>query len=404
MNRPLRLGALARPAVLTFLIVPLCGGRPATAQSLESIVPARLAEVEVERSRSCVATLAQVEGLDVQLDPLAGRSRRLMAIAEAISIEDRSIISELDPSDPVESDVQAWFATDSLLAVRYMQTEDEAIQEQRRMGRESVKLRIGSAISRVQMSADSVIAENQDVLTRSGPCDGAVFVRPAVLEACADVESELCDIVAAPSPDEAFYRFVDTPEEIWELRELRRWTEPMPLQVGPTGLDGARTIGYARVGNVVVTAAFAPVLRSRSEIRPAELFVFEQTNQALALTFDHPDIAFTPGLALLAALPTALADEDGYIVHFGDPSEPEILWSGEAGTGAPLEASLPISAAQVIRLRNGEALALTAVRGDDPVYSIVLSTEGQVDNVGALLRYMAAGLGADLLRIAPPTG
>jgi hypothetical protein len=404
VNRPLRLGALARPAVLTFLIVPLCGGRPATAQSLESIVPSRLAEVEIERSRSCVATLAQVEGLDTQLDPLAGRSRRLMAIAEAISIEDRSIISELDPSDPVESDVQAWFATDSLLAVRYMQTEDEAIQEQRRMGRESVKLRIGSAISRVQMSADSVIAENQDVLTRSGPCDGAVFVRPAVLEACADVESELCDIVAAPPPDEAFYRFVDTPEEIWELRELRRWTEPMPLQVGPTGLDGARTIGYARVGNVVVTAAFAPVLRSRSEIRPAELFVFEQTNQALALTFDHPDIAFTPGLALLAALPTALADEDRYIVHFGDPSEPEILWSGEAGTGAPLEASLPISAAQVIRLRNGEALALTAVRGDDPVYSIVLSTEGQVDNVGALLRYMAAGLGADLLRIAPPTG
>ena len=82
----------------------LAGAAPAVAQTSDA-VPSRLASVELERSRSCVATLAGVEALDDLLDPLAQRSRRLLNIADAISLEDRSITSQLDPSDPLESDV-----------------------------------------------------------------------------------------------------------------------------------------------------------------------------------------------------------------------------------------------------------------------------------------------------------
>ena len=86
------------------------------------------------------------------------------------------------------------------------------------------------------------------------------------------------------------------------------------------------------------------------------------------------------------------------------PEDPDVLWEGAAGTGAPLEASLPMTAAQVVRLRDGDAITLTAMRVAEPVYSIALSTESQVDAVGALLRYMEGQLAVDLLRIAPPNG
>jgi hypothetical protein len=80
------------------------------------------------------------------------------------------------------------------------------------------------------------------------------------------------------------------------------------------------------------------------------------------------------------------------------------MWEGEAGTGAPIEAAFPLTAAHVVRLREGEAVTLTAVRGDDPLYSIELMTYAQAVAVSELLRYMATGLGADLMRIAPPSG
>jgi hypothetical protein len=394
-----------RPGAGTlFLFLIFIGGAGAGVAQAPDAPPASLATVELERSRSCVATLAAIQELDVLLDPLAQRSRRLMGISEAIAIEDRSVTGELDPSDPLESDVRAWFSTDSLLAVRFVETGNEALQEQRGAGRTAVQERVTRAMEEVQASADSLLSENRAVLTAAGPCDGAVFVRPAVSEACAEMQSELCDAAAAPPDRNTGFVFVDTPEEIWDLQDLRPWTTPAPLQPGPGGLDGGRSIGYARVGNVVLTAAFAPLLRQRSEVRPAELFQYEQTNQALALTFEHPDIAFTPALALRAALPEPLAEEDGYVLHFGEASAPDVLWQGEAGSGAPLEASLPMTAAQVIRLRNGDALTLTATLRGDPVYSIALSTAEQAASVGALLRYMAAGMGADLMRIAPPNG
>ncbi len=367
--------------------------------------PQNLARVEMDRSRSCVATLAELADLDAQLDPLAERSRRLMAIAEAIAIEDRNVTTVLDPADPVESDVQSWFSTDSLLAVRFVETGNEALQEQRSLGRASITERVAEEIALVQAEADTILTENQDLVLRGGPCDGAVFVLPTVLEACAEQETDLCTAARAPA-DSSRYAFVDSPEEVWEWRDIRPWTPPGPLQAGPTGLDGGRTIAYARVGNVVLTVAFAPLLEARSEITPAALFRYEQTNQALALNFDHPDIVFTPGLAVRAALPQPLADEERYLLHFGAPGDPDTVWEAEAGTGQPLEASLPLTAAHALRLRAGEPLILTAVRGGsaDPVYSIALGRELQAEAVDALLTYMTSGLNDDLKRLAPPTG
>ena len=378
--------------MLAVLLLCVTWATPAAAQ-VTAPPPSRLAEVERTRSRRCVATLSAVAALDVVLDPLAQRSRRLLGIAEAIALEDRTVTGELDPSDALESDVRAWFATDSLLAVRFVASGNEALQEQRAAGRTAVQEQVRGAMEEVQTAADSILAENEAVLAAAGPCDGAIFVRPAVVAACDAVDSDLCRAAAAPPEETTGFLFVDDPSEIWSVRDLRPWTPATPLQPGPSGLDGGRTIGYARVGNVVLTAAFSPLLRPRSEVTRAEIFQFEQTNQALALTFEHPDIVFTPALALRAALPERLADEDRYVLHFGSPDEPDVLWEGPAGTGAPLEASLPLSAAHVLRLRNGDAVTLTAMRGDGARYSIGLSTVEQATFVSGLLRYMAKRAG-----------
>jgi hypothetical protein len=384
------------------LSAPLPAGRLA-AQAPDD-PPPELAGIELRRSGSCVSTLEEVERLDELLDPLAARQRRLMSIAEAVALEERSVTAALDPSDALESDIRAWFSTDSLLAARYVDSGNEALQEQRRVGREGVKERIASAIAGIQQEADSIISATGDLMVRAGPCDGAVLVRPAVLEACGGRTTDLGAAAAAPADPESPYRFVDAPEDVWNLREVRPWTEPQPLRVGPQGLDGARTIGYARIGNVVVTAAFTPLFKAREQSTPAELLTFDRTNEALAITFQHPDIAFAPALALRAALPEPLGGEDRYLVHFGSADAPDVVWSTEAGSGAPLETSLPISPAHVVELRDGQPLTLTAMRGDDPVFSITLGGANQATAVGALLRYMSTQLDQDLRRIAPPSG
>ncbi len=391
------------PATLA-LLAGVVGATGLAGQTSLDAPPAGLAQVERERSRACVTTLEDVEALDRVLAPLAARSRRLLAISEAIALEERAVVAELDPSDPVESDVQAWFATDSLLAVRFVQSGNEALQEQRRVGRDAIKEQVSGALETIQQQADSIVAETGDLGARAGPCDGAIFVRPAVVEACGERSTALCTAAAAPPDPAGPFRFVDAPEAVWDVQELRPWTNAGPLRVGATGLEGARTIGYARIGNVVVTAAFTALLKEREQATPAELVTFDQTNQALAITFGHPDVAFAPALALRAALPRPLGGENRYLVHFGPAGDPDVLWTGQAGTGRTLQASVPISPAHVLKLRNGQQLSLTAVRGDDPVFTVSLSQANQAPAVTALLRYMSAQLDADLRRIAPPRG
>jgi len=378
---------------------------PLSAQIGEA--PSGLAEVEMDRSRTCVAVLADVARLDEILDPLALRSRRLTSIAQAIAIEDGSIVRELDTTNAVESAVADWFATDAVLAQRFVTSQEPAILEQRAAGRDGIKITLSDAAVAVQMEADSIMAGHEDTVREAAPCDGAIFVRPAVLEACTtDTDTgALCEEAGRPPAATDRFRFVDTPESVWEVQELRPWTDPTPIQPNQTGqLDGARTIGYVRVGNVVVTVAFSPMLKDRTEVTPAEQFGYAQTNQALGLTFDHPSITFAPAFGIRAALPTPLAGEDEYIIHFGDADAVDEVWRGDAGTGLPLEATIPMQATHVIRLRQGEQLSLTAMRSGEPEYSIPIDTTNQTSAMERLLTYMSTQLSADLNEMIKPVG
>ena len=380
---------------------------PAGAQSLSEAPPSGYAAFEAARSRSCVTTFAELDRLDATLDPLAQRSRRLLGIAEAISIEDRSVVTWLNPLEPTESAVRDWFVTDSVLAERFVTSRDTTLQQARGRGREVIKKAVTDALTSIQQQADSTLAENQELMARAAPCDGAILVRPVVIEACATEEARVCtEAAAAPAAEDTRFRFVDSPEEVWEHQELRPWTTPGPLRMGPSGLDGARTVGYARIGNVVLTTALAPLIREGASVTPAERVRYDQTNQALGLALDHPDLVFTPALAMRAALPEPVSGEERYLLHFGSPEEPEVLWTGEAGTGVPLEASLPLQPAQVLRLRAGDPLALTAVRGggNEPVFSIALSEMNQGAAVQALLAYLGSTFPADVKRLVPPAG
>jgi hypothetical protein len=380
--------------------------RPVAGQVPVDAPPAGYAAFEVERSRSCVATLADLDRLDAELDPLAQRSRRFLGIAEAIAIEDRSIVTWLNPLEPTESAVRDWFVTDSVLAERFVSGGDPAVQEARQQGRDVIKTAISDALASVQAEADAVLADNEDLMGRGASCDGAIFVRPVVVDVCGTDDSALCNAARQPAAEGVPFRFVDAADEVWDVQELRPWTSPGPIRFGAAGLEGARTLGYARVGNVVLTAAVAALLREGATVTAAERVRWEQTNQALGLALDHPEVVFTPALALRATLPQPIAGEERYLVHFDDPSAPEVLWTGQAGTGAPLETSLPLQPGQVLRLRAGDRIALTAVRGrgNDPVFSIPLSEIGQAASVQALLTYLGTTFPADVLRLLPPAG
>ena len=366
--------------------------------------------MEIDRSRRCVDVLARVDRLDKRLEPFAIRSRRLSTIAEAIAMEDRSLVDPLDTGDALESLVADWFVTDVALAQRYANQPDPNLAAERAAGRESIKAAVTQAMQEVQTEANALLAEDPGLAAEAAPCEGAIFVRSAVEEACASSDGPVCDALAEPPSGEAPLRFVDSAAAVWDIQQLRPWTTPTPLRVGPNGqLDGARTIGFARVGNVVVSVAFAPLLRGRESTPEADLALYSAVNDSLGLSFEHPEVVFTPALSVRAALPEPLGGESRYVLHFGEPTEADVLWSAPAGSGAPLEASFPLGAANTRRLQSGEPLALTALRGDDsaapdPVFTIELSNVGQAPLVEGLLEYMATRLQTDLTALTTPRG
>lgn len=385
-----------RSALIVLLL--LLAAVPLAAQDDEP--PSGLAFVERTRSMTCVGVLARVDRLDTELEPLAVRSRRLVTLSRAVALEERSLAEPLDPDDAFERRVRDWFVNDRALAQRYVNQPDPNLAAERAAGRETMKSAIASAIARVQSEADSILDSNEGLAAAAAPCDGAIFVREAVLEACATEDGPMCEEAALPPSEVRTYRFVDDPETMWDIQEMRPWTTPGPIRPGPTGqLDGARTIGYARIGNVVVSVAFSPLFRDRTELSPEELAAFQAVNDSLGLDVSHADFAITPSLSVRLALPRALAGEERYVVHFGDFMAPEVVWSGPASTGAPLETTVPLGATYTSRLRAGEPLSLTALGGDgteEPLFTIQLSTVSQGPAVDALLRYMSAQLAADL--------
>ena len=394
----------SRPALIALgmLVLP-------TASSAQGFgMPSRLADVELERSRTCVGVLERAAQLDQEMEPLARRTRRLQAIAQAIALEDRAIVDSLSADDSLEVRVREWFASDAALARRYVNQQDPSLQAERTAGRETIKAMVARAMEAVQEEAAAAMEANQELLTAVGPCEGAIFVRSAVLEACEEATGPICENARrAPSEVEGF-RFVDEPEAIWQIQQFRPWTAPAPLRPGPTGVEGGRTVGYTRVGNVVASVAFMPFFAPTSEIPAEALTLYEAINDSLGITFEHPEIVFTPALGIRLSLPEPLDREDGYILHFGPPDQADVVWAAEAGTGAPLEGTVPLAPEHVHRLTAGQTLTVTAVaegqEQSDAVYAIGIGNTNQAQATRALLRYMSGQLAQDLARIVPPGG
>lgn len=381
------------------------------ASAQEPPLPSGLATVELDRSRACVDVLASLDDLERELAPFAERSRRLQAVAQGIALEDERMLEQLDRSDPVEAQVADWFVRDQELAQRYVATLAPAVATERTEAREAIKAVIMDALTAIQTEADARMEATGDLAQRSAPCDGAILVRSAVLEACAGRSTPVCDAAGRPAgtPDERF-RFVDSPEAVWDLTELRPWTNPTPIRATPTGqLEGARTVGYARTGNVVVSVSFSPLLRDRSSLTEEEASRMSAVNDSLGISFENPDLAFAPAMGIRATLPRPLADESVYLLHFGPPEAADVVWTGQPGTGTALEAAVPLAAAHVGKLRAGEPIALTAVRetgsGEgEAVFSIALNSVNQARASSALLGYMSDQLGLDLAALIRPRG
>ena len=372
--------------------------------------PSDLASVELQRSRTCVDVLARLDELDEELAPLAERSRRLVAVAQAVALEDDRVLGALDQSDSIEAQVHEWFVADQALAQRYVATLAPSITTERAEARDAIEKVLTDALTAVQAEADERMATTGDLAAQAGPCDGAIFVRSAVQEACAGRSTRLCDAAAGTAAEGSPFRFVDAPESIWEVSEMRPWTNPTPLRPTANGqLDGARTVAYARNGNVVVTVSFSPMVRDRTSLTPEETQRMTSINDSLGIEFDHPDLTFFPALAVRATLPRPLAGESQYVLHFGTLDAPDVVWAGASGTGAALEGVVPLGAGHVGRLRAGEPIALTAVRSAsdgsrEAVFSIELTSVNQARASEALFGYMTDGLGRDLAALVRPRG
>lgn len=368
-------------------------------------LPGAFADLELERSRSCVAVLDQLAELNLTLQPMGIRTERLRAIANAVALEDREIVDQLDQADDLEAAVRAWFVSDGQLASAFAETQEASLQQQRRVAREGIKNRIQAAITAVQTEAQAILDASGTLPQDAQQCDGAILIRSAVTEVCATATGPVCDAAATEEPQGI--RFVDTAEDLWDVKELRPWTAPDRLQPGPSGgIVGGSTAAYARHGNIVLTISFAPFIRERAALDPADVVAFEAILDSIGFEFQHPTLVYAPSLAIGATLPRPLAGEDLYVLHFGEGESLDVMWTAPADTGAPIEGPAILNPGQIVRLQAGEPLRLTAVAtGEDgeneALYTLDVTTVNQAQATGSLLGYMAQQLAADLAQLVP---
>jgi hypothetical protein len=373
-------------------------------------LPSSFEAVELARSRACVSVLARVSALDAQLAPVAERSQRLLAIGQAIALEEREVVDSLRASDPLEAEVRAWFQADGERAQRYIASPSQALLDERSAARDSIGQRVVRELESLQARADSIIAATGTLSAESGRCTGAVFIRSAVLETCASTTSPVCDAARDSTMQGGAYRFVESAEVLWGLQEMRAWSSPGPIQVLASGqLGGARTIGLTRAANVVVTLAFGPLIRRRVDLTAAEVARWTAMSDSLGFGSEHADLLFVPSLAVQANLPDALGGETRYMLHFGAPEEADVVWLAQAGTGEAVDGIVELGPARLARLLSNEPLTLTGLRPtesgeNEPVFAIELTSLYQDRATTALAQYMAQQLAADLAQLIPPGG
>jgi hypothetical protein len=378
--------------------------------SAQADPPAGMAQVELARSRSCVRPLSRLGALDNMMRPEMDRFNRLDSIAKAVALEDTSIVSSLSAKDPVEARIRTWFGRDQELARRIVVTNSDSLRAMRQAGRDTIKAVIGRAMAAIQTAvrakADSAHADS--IQAAAAPCEGMVFVRSAVREACQGNSSTLCRTAAADStkPGDPF-QFVGSAKDLWGIQQFLPWSDPAPLQVTPNGgLGGALTQASARRGNILVTVAIQPVLRPVSGLDSIQVAQARDILDSLGFTFDAPKFVMTPALMLEANLPEPIGGETTYILHFGDLGAADIIWNGDAGTGKPIRVMTPLTPAILKKLEAGTPLGFSAVKIPKeqsakaiPVFSIELIQVNEAKAVTELAGYMSKQLGADLKKL-----
>ena len=393
---------------LLMMVTVLCAvlSKPATGVAQDA-PPAGIAEIELERSRVCVPVLSQLDALNLQLQPLGIRTERLRQIAAAIAIEDRTVMDSLNVNDPTESAVRDWFLSDGRLAQSFLDTNQQTILQQRTVDRELIKGTVQATLEGIQSEAQGIIEEAGDFGAEASSCEGAILIRSAVIEACGSEQNLICD-AAKPANSDGAYRFVDSPEDLWDVQEFRPWTSPGPLQLAPDGqLDGASTVAFARQGNVAFSVAFQPDIRPRADMAPENIQTFQTLLDSIGFEFNHPELIYAPALTIRATLPEPLAGEDRYAIHFGAIEGGDVIWEGPSGTGDPIEISILLTPIHIVKLTQGESLELTAIRSlddgsDEALFGLALTPVNQVAATQSLLAYMATQMPQDLNILVPP--
>jgi hypothetical protein len=373
--------------------------------------------VEVARSKACVGSLARLADLNRVLEPFALRMERLRLVGRAISLEDTADAAPFSTTDSVEIAVAAWFKADAEMAQRLVAGQDSATMARRASARTAILELVRSTMTTVNGQAQAEMGDAQQIEADALPCEGAIMVRPAVLEACSGIESELCDAAKVSEPQE-LYRFEEAPEDLWDVEDYRPWSDPTGLKAAPDGsITGGRTAARGRKGNIVLIAGLTPMIRPRASLTPEQIGEFDANLDSLGFTFDHPDFVMAPALEFQANVPAPLAGETHYLLHFGDLTGDDVIWSLPVGEPGVIQATFPASAVDLVRLQRGDVVSFTAVRvpeGDvpegespeaEPVYTVPLLQVNQSQAVNLLLQYMASGdLSKDLRALVPPAG
>lgn len=392
-------------------------------EGFQDPVPANLAQQEIERSRQCVPVLTRLAELEEELAPLSQRVERIRALDGAVVLEDRLRVAPFDEDDPIEVQVRQWFDADAALAERYLESEDEAIQEERQAGRERIRGVLRDEFVRLNEEAQEVFAGEDDIEARFIDCEGAVFVRSVVIEACGDTSSPICDDARRSAADDpssledgqdGHFQFVEAPEDLWDLENIRPWTPPSTLQPTPDGLAGARTAALTRRGNFTLVFSLEPLIRQRSSLSEAEVQDFETHLASMGFEFDHPDFIMAPALGVDLDVGGPLGTENAYVLHFGDLSDPEnqVIWTREVGVGGPVQEVLAVEGEVLERLAQGEEVSFTAIRmpssetdDGEAIFSFPVPVVNQAEAVSTLLQYMAEGqLSEHLNFFFPPEG
>ena len=407
----MRLRPFVRASLFALVAIPVVIPRPVLAQAAP---PAGMAAVETARSRDCVGKMAELAAWNAKAAPYAERVQRIQALANAVAVEDSARVAPFDTTDALERAVRDWFVEDHRLGLE-IAGGDSAKVAARDAARDAIASRLQEEATSITTEARSSLQDAPAARAAAQPCENAIFVRPVVLEECKTTASPLCDAAALPA-DSAIkvspYRFVDAPDDLWDVEQLRPWTDPGPLQVAPDGsLAGARTVARTAHGNIIVAVALAPLIQPRAQLDSARVAAFDTNLDSLGFNFDHPAFVMAPALEIQAAVPAPIGGETHYLLHFGDVSDPDVVWSGPVDSTTVIQATVPANSALLDRLRAGDELTFTAVSVPEgstegtPVYTLSLMNVNEAQASTALLNYMASGgLSDDLKKIAPPGG